>query len=82
MCTVLLVQRIVCDYRAPLYRALRMGLAERGIDFQLAAGAPRPAEGFKDASDEVPFSIGWCIFPSSVRRIGRTAFWLTRARRT
>jgi glycosyltransferase involved in cell wall biosynthesis len=52
---VLIIQRIITDYRVPFYLRLAELLEESGIELSILAGAPWQGEAFKDCRDELPF---------------------------
>lgn len=52
---VVIVQRIVCEYRKAFFRILRKELSARGIRLRLISGSPRQGEEEYDVLDDLPF---------------------------
>ena len=52
---VLIIQRLVPDYRAPFFSELHKELAKKGVSLSLLAGAPRRGEAFRDGCNQLCF---------------------------
>jgi glycosyltransferase involved in cell wall biosynthesis len=55
MKNVVIVQRIVCEYRKAFFSVLQKELADRDINLSLIVGTPRPGEESIDVLDSLPF---------------------------
>jgi glycosyltransferase involved in cell wall biosynthesis len=52
---VVILNRVVCDYRVAFYRALGRRLGAAGLELEVIGGAPWAGEGLVDAIDSVAF---------------------------
>lgn len=71
---VLILQRIVPDYRISFFRGLNDLLAQRGIELEVLAGQPWPGENFIDARKELSF-----ITSTNNTKLFSAMYWLKGA---
>jgi len=71
---VLIIQRLVPDYRVPFFRGLHAELAKADISLSLLAGAPWPEEAFQDCRDELPF-----VRKTKNIHLAGPAYWMRQA---
>lgn len=71
---VLIIQRIITDYRVPFYLQLAEKLKESGVELSVLSGAPWPGESFKDCRDELSF-----VQKTSNAHLFGPAYWMRGA---
>ena len=71
---VLVIQPYVPSYRVPLFHQVRMLLADEGIDFVVAAGAPRGDDSYRQ-DDETKTTADAVLDQRTLNATGRTLLW-------